>query len=431
MQTKQLSLVISLMLPLCVCPATQAQQAGRIESMKLLTANTGWAATNKKLFFTTDGGTQWKDITPRTKPDRKISSVFFLDLSHGWVLLAHEGKEDPQSGIAETLFEIASTLDAGETWSVTRLELPDPDRSRGLSHQAWLDFVDGKHGWVLVRMNGNTVMNVGVLRATDDGGATWSSLGVPAAGPIRFMSPADGWLDAGANAEFGPALYATRNDGKDWTAITIKAPSEFGPKVYANYRLPDFLDRDSGSILMTFSEPNDEVPKLGLFLTIDGGRTWTPHGAANEGGTSWQTAYAGSEWLAMGCPSREFTVLSRAANKVSESRPSKTTSDTLCARNGGGISQLSFADAIKGWALLFGGELVATSNGGQTWKSITPSGAAAVRPASGQAVEAPARIRGFTKTAPSGLGTSSSNVSTHLGFDKFPVIPKVSDMQLG
>jgi len=36
--------------------ASTAQQAGRIESMKLLIPDVGWAATNSQLFWTTDGG---------------------------------------------------------------------------------------------------------------------------------------------------------------------------------------------------------------------------------------------------------------------------------------------------------------------------------------------------------------------------------------
>jgi hypothetical protein len=135
MQIKKLSLVLSLLLTLCLFHDTQAQQAGRIESMKLLTSNTGWAATNKKLFWTTDGGSQWKDITPKTGPDRTIAFTFFTGPSQGWVLLTHAGKEDRRTGIAESLFELAATADAGETWSVKQLEVPDPEPSRGLSEQ--------------------------------------------------------------------------------------------------------------------------------------------------------------------------------------------------------------------------------------------------------------------------------------------------------
>ena len=45
MQIRQLSLFLSLLLTLCLFHDTEAQQAGQIESMKLLTADTGWAAT--------------------------------------------------------------------------------------------------------------------------------------------------------------------------------------------------------------------------------------------------------------------------------------------------------------------------------------------------------------------------------------------------
>src|SRR5579863_1508506 len=89
----------------------------------------------------------------------------------------------------------------GQTWFVKQLEIPNLDASRGLSAETWLDFVDAAHGWVLVRVNGNTAMSGGVMRATDDGGTTWKTLGVPAAGPIRFITAADGWLDGGANAD--------------------------------------------------------------------------------------------------------------------------------------------------------------------------------------------------------------------------------------
>jgi photosystem II stability/assembly factor-like uncharacterized protein len=372
MQTRQLSLFLSLLLTLCLFHDTQAQQAGRIESVKLLTAETGWAATRTNLFWTTDDGQHWKDITPKTSPGRTITSVFFVDPSHGWILLAREGKEKQEKGIAETLFEIASTGDGGQTWFVKQLEIPDPNASRGLSAETWLDFVDAAHGWVLVRVNGNTAMSGGVMRATDDGGTTWKTLGVPAAGPIRFITAADGWLDGGANADPEPGLYVTRDGGRDWERVTLKAPAEFEAKVYPTYRLPEFADKDSGSMLVTFGEPNDESPKLALFTTKDSGHTWLARGSAKEGGTSWQTTYAGREWMALGCPNREFAALRSGGETVSQSKASKAASEALCSRVGGGIDQVSFVDDTRGWVLLVGGGLLATSDVGATWTDITP-----------------------------------------------------------
>jgi photosystem II stability/assembly factor-like uncharacterized protein len=72
------------LLTLCVCIPVRAQVAGRIESMKLLTTDTGWAASKSKLFWTTDGGASWKDITPKLNhEEQQVSSVFFWTLLPG------------------------------------------------------------------------------------------------------------------------------------------------------------------------------------------------------------------------------------------------------------------------------------------------------------------------------------------------------------
>lgn len=424
MQVKRQHLAISLIAAIVLCAASSAQQ---IESMKLLTPNTGWAATKKKLFWTNDGGAQWKDVTPKIGPDRTITSAFYLNSARGWVLLAHKDKENKQTGISEALFELASTDDAGNNWSLGELVVHDPDPSRGLSAETWLDFADAMHGWLLVRVNGNTAMSGGVFLATDDGGVNWRTLGVPAAGPFRFITPMDGWLDAGANAEAAPGLYATRNGGKDWAPVNLEAPPGFGARKNPTYALPEFENTHSGSILVTFAEPNDEAPKLTLFTTEDGGRSWSLRGSQTNGGSSWQTTYAGGEWLALGCLYRELSALRVTKGGIHESRAAKIASEAVC--QGGGIDQISFVDGMRGWVLLAQGGLLSTSDGGLTWEGVTPPGAGAAGETGGRSIDASVSKRvPATKTAPH-RDTASSNVSTHLGFDRFPVIPKASDMQ--
>src|SRR5689334_11328738 len=119
------AVVHSLILTFCLCAISAAQQAGQVKSMKLLTADVGWAATQNHLFWTRDGGAHWKDITPRSKTPRLVASVFFLDPSNGWSLLAHSAKENPETGVSETLFELASTDNAGESWAIKPLAIPD------------------------------------------------------------------------------------------------------------------------------------------------------------------------------------------------------------------------------------------------------------------------------------------------------------------
>jgi hypothetical protein len=99
--------------------SSSAQQPGRIESVKLLTAQVGWAATTNNVFWTTDGGASWKDLTPKTKHNlQAVAAVFFLNPSTGWVLL-HCG-EGNDAFADDSCFELASTYDSGRTWSAVR-----------------------------------------------------------------------------------------------------------------------------------------------------------------------------------------------------------------------------------------------------------------------------------------------------------------------
>jgi photosystem II stability/assembly factor-like uncharacterized protein len=429
MRVKQVSLVLPLVITLCLSAIVSAQSAGRIESMKLLTPNVGWAATNQKLFWTTDGGAEWKDITPKAKAQRTIASVFFLDAANGWALLSYSGKEDPTTSISEALFDLATTGDSGASWSVQHLDVPDPDLSRGLSGEAWLDFVDSQHGWLMVRMNGSTAVSIGVLRATDDGGKTWKSLGVPAAGPIRFVTPTDGWLEGGPTEDVTQGVYVTRDGGRNWTLITLKAPAEVLPKAYPTYQLPQFVDKDSGFLLVTFSEPNDESPKLALFTTKDGGRTWTFGSALAEGGSSWHTAIVGSDWIAAGCPGGKLALVHGAGGRMSASPPWADKTDDVCSVSGGAVFGVTFGNSNRGWLLFFGGKLLSTPDGGSTWKDITPNDAAKV-PVRRESITVPVSSERTHGVSVESLSQPpSSNVSTHLGFDKFPVIPRISDMQ--
>jgi len=141
--------------------ATQAQQAGQIESMKLLAADTGWAATRNKLFRTADGGASWKDITPKLNHKHQIlSSVFFLDVSTGWALLSCS--DDRDIAADNSCFALASTADAGETWSVAQQKIAHAfsreqlEDGYGFSGRSWLDFVDSQHGWEILDIATNS-----------------------------------------------------------------------------------------------------------------------------------------------------------------------------------------------------------------------------------------------------------------------------------
>ena len=116
MQAKRTCFALLFPLTLFFCAHGSAQ---KIESMKLLTPNVGWVSTADNLFWTTDAGQHWRNITPKLSPAQNIDSVFFLDTSHGWALLISETADE-----AEPQLDLASTADGGGGWSITRVNIP-------------------------------------------------------------------------------------------------------------------------------------------------------------------------------------------------------------------------------------------------------------------------------------------------------------------
>src|SRR5215470_4256622 len=90
---------------LCICfwlrSLSETMRAQIDMRMGLVTTGIGWIVQNQgagpnsddHLFWTSGDGANWKDITPRDPSSRQIASSFFLDASHGWVLLTVTGKE--------------------------------------------------------------------------------------------------------------------------------------------------------------------------------------------------------------------------------------------------------------------------------------------------------------------------------------------------
>jgi hypothetical protein len=165
-----------LVLTLCLSTTGWAQRV--IRSIKLLTPETGWAATDQKLLWTVIGGTNWNDIIPKSrKAKQSIESVFFLDPSTGWVLM--RCGDDKNSDIDGTGFEFASTTNAGQSWSIVhptrrffRTQLVDPMDVDGFNGRTYLDFADSRHGWVILKEATGAASSTGIMLRTVDGEAT-------------------------------------------------------------------------------------------------------------------------------------------------------------------------------------------------------------------------------------------------------------------
>ena len=360
------AVVISLAVSLCFFSHSGAEAASRIESMKLLTPDTGWVATTKNLFWTTDAGRHWKQITPKMSPGQSTDSVFFLDTSIGWALLI-----GGNAAAIEPQFELASTNNAGTTWSILRIKIPhlNPENTV-LTGGGHIDFVDPLHGWMNIPVESSANFQSAILLVTIDGGRTWDwvpeSPGV--SGSIRFIDLKNGWLAGGPN-QF---LYATHDGSKSWQELSLKAPPDLGKATNPLYDLPTFEDEKNGFLPVTYSGPEGSGLFLVLFSTHDGGDNWKldrvlPHLPEAYGGVPFPSTVVDSVLLtAFGTGGgRPRLTAEIAGGKI------KTVGTGI--PGGTNVERLTFAGTDRGW-VLSEGKLLLTADGGETWTNITPAG---------------------------------------------------------
>ena len=231
---------------------------------EMVSGASGWAQTNRGLYWTDDGGASWRNITPMAGGHRVFpQGVDFADPEHGWAA-AEEGDE-PHPRAA-----LFATSDGGRSW--TRTPIPLPVRYAQVGNASFAA-VGAHHVVALVRVAHDTSLSVGYLYVSNDGGRHWHRLPEqpPHAGQVVFTSARDGWL-----AEEGPdpALYRTRDGGRNWTEAHLpRAPWLVAAR--ADYLAPRFGADGHGILAATYD--NFEKPAYTfLYETADFGRHWEP-----------------------------------------------------------------------------------------------------------------------------------------------------------
>ena len=436
---RQSSLILGLLAVFLIgVPVSAQQMASPIQSMKLLTADVGWASNGQTLFWTTDGGKHWKDITPKLAHKwQAVSSVSFLDTSTGWALLNCADHRDPK--IDDVCFEFASTTDAGESWSVVHPKVVDPipqtdfDDWTGFSGTTFLNFSDSEHGWAILKRSGNTAVSSGVMLRTTDGGKTWTQTPkdtLPMADHFHFVTAKDGWIAGGPDQ----TLYATHDAGATWRRVAVKPPAEvkvgmWPPTqngIWPDYQLPVFEDAKRGFLIGSYW--NGTKSTSVLFSTNDLGSTWKFDKVLPD--INGAIAIFRGTLFAVSTPrGMDKLTFTRMPLDENATAAGSVTADIHGIRIkhynlGGGYDEISMIDDTYGW--LLADELLATSDGGASWSDITPGQASGVPQVHGEVKKVPIS-RG---SVPADLGSapalssasSGAGVSAHLGFDKSRVV---------
>lgn len=397
--------------------------------MKLLTDNVGWAATNTKLFWTTDSGASWRDITPKLgHRTQMVSSVFFLDTSTGWVVLKCADGKSPL--LDDVCFEFASTADGGESWSVAHPKITNPgiDRSNvddgvgTYSGTAFLQFADSQHGWAILKKAYNTARSVGAMLHTVDGGKTWTQLpgAPPIAEPFYFVNASTGWIAGGPDLE----LYVTHDAGSSWRSVQLGLPKGVAPDLSPVYNLPVFENDKAGHLSVAYESNTTPNTTVALFRTLDGGNTWLSTAALSElpnaqPWVAYPAAVVGEELLVPTLSKNRLT-LSRSREGAGAVFQSAKVSVRASSVDG-----LSFAARDRGWVLATYW-ILSTRDGGITWTDVTPVPQETIPPL---ASNENAHSAGVPADRPNPSAAAGSNApSEHLGFDTWPT-PPLTTMQ--
>ena len=329
------------------------------------------------LELSTDGGQSWSDVTPsglsKAVDDDVITDLFALDAKRAWVTYGGAGSAAPQT--------IASTSDGGQTWSVLGRT---PSSSGPSSYGCELQFVNASDGWCTVI--GGAAGSEGVdLYRTRDGGRSWRSISLtgptkssPGALPfacdkdIQFVSPTLGWAVFACNAGL-PPLYETTDGGATWVRHDVPAPPVFSRANGSGFAGSPALAGDSGAVGFTCQIAS--ASRSYVYTSSNRGRSWrvvVPPGAPagwlvdTLSPTRWRLVN-GDRILATDDGGRSWrTITSNVAFRLSYSFGSPTAPVVdFVSGQVGWISSWSSQDGYSLWR---------TTDGASTWKRVKVPG---------------------------------------------------------
>lgn len=231
-----------------------------LQSMQLLSADTGWVLQGEHLLWTEDSGSSWRDISPvKSGGEIEMLTAAFLDTKQGWLVQRVYDQARPPTII------VSRTADGGMSWQETTLPGGSAEQVMQVE-SATIEQLDEDHLWIAFKLHSSSNFSFGSLFATQDGGLTWQARSLPLGEPVKFTDSQHGWMAGGPT---GDQLFNTEDGGRTWSDQTqdLELPDSSGP---INIGLPLIL-RDGSLILPVFIE-NDQL----LYSTSDGGGSWRP-----------------------------------------------------------------------------------------------------------------------------------------------------------
>lgn len=320
--------------------ASTASRSPDLQGFHLISEREGWLLADQRLHWTTTGGQKWEDVTPMDLGPSAIRAVEFLDPRHGWLVLTQTGESNSLT------YSIAKTSDGGNAWQTQQLSLFEAGDPSALAGSVSLYFLDLQTGWLVIKRTTGSNFSLGTLFTTTDGGDTWTRLTLPIGEPVYFATAEAGWTAGGAN---GGELYHTQDGGHTWQLQVIDSPSTcIGRRLI--YRLPVFDNPREGVLPITLV--CGEETQVEFYVTSDGGQSWNLAAGAPVSGP----AVLGDHVPLSVIDSRTWLLsIPNSQRLLRLSASGEVTFIASQSPQASGIYELDMATANSGWAKYMSG----------------------------------------------------------------------------
>jgi photosystem II stability/assembly factor-like uncharacterized protein len=323
-----------------------------LKTIRMVDHSRGWALTDQSILKTSDGGRNWKDVTPPGSVYNKRAVGDFMTDRIAWVV------STPQSFTASA--DVLRTTDGGSTWKVSKIFATknlDFLDLRDMPH-----FLTQQEGFLEIGGSGAAGSQGASIFHTMDGGQNWTEIsstqqvdGLPFHGRktgISFKDHLNGWA-TGDDASNTPWLYVTHNGGHTWAPQCVPIKNT---QFWTETTPPVFFGNNGFLPLHVFGS-------ILILKSTDGGATWTttypanPHSLTTFVSDDVYIATPLNAWAS----DKDGNVYGTKDGAEHWSLLAPTVDTTLKA--------FSFTDASYGWAI-GSSKLWQTTDGGRRWTQI-------------------------------------------------------------